>query len=62
MIFIGKISKGQNSVKMYIELRFFFSAHRLMVVYICAKFLKIFWTVLKLQSGHDFLRKNFKGA
>ena len=65
MIFIGKISKGHNSVKnVYgirvlfffffflklwflfsahrlmtsMELRFFFPAHPLMVVYICTKF------------------------
>ena len=25
-------------------------------------FMKIFLTVLKLQRGHDFHRKNFKGA
>ena len=38
MIFIGKISKGHNSGKMYVDLWFFFSAHRLMMVYICTKF------------------------
>ena len=37
-IFPGKISKGHNSVKMWVELRLFFSAHRHMVVYICKKF------------------------
>ena len=36
MIFIGKISKGHKSVKMQVELWFFF-AHRLMVVYISTK-------------------------
>ena len=39
MIFIGKISKGHYSVK---KCRWsydlFFSTHRLIVVYICAKF------------------------
>ena len=38
MIFIGKISKGHNFVKMLVELRFLFSAHRLMMIYICTKF------------------------
>ena len=37
MIFIGKFSKGHNSVKMYMEIQFFFSAYCLMVVYICTK-------------------------
>ena len=31
------ISKGHNSVKMYIELQFLFSAHRLIMIYICTK-------------------------
>ena len=50
--FHKKNSKGDNSVKMKVELRgggggarF---AHRLMVVYICTKFHEIFSTVLKL--------------
>ena len=46
MTFIGKISKGHNSVKM--ELPFFFSAYHLMMVYIVQSFMKIFSTVLKL--------------
>ena len=34
-----------------------------MVVYkFLQSFMKIFWTVLKLQSGHDFNKKNLKGA
>ena len=33
MVFLGKISKGHNSIKMKVELRFLFSAHCLMVVY-----------------------------
>ena len=36
-IFIGKISKGHNSVKMWMELRFLISAYPLMMVYICTK-------------------------
>ena len=36
-IFHQNVSKGHNSVKK-VELRFFFSAHCLMVVYICTKF------------------------
>ena len=38
MIFIGKFSKEHNSVKNVDVVTFFFSAHRLMVVYIYAKF------------------------
>ena len=38
MIFRAKISKDNNSVKMYVELRFLFSAHCLVVVYISTKF------------------------
>ena len=37
-IFIVKISKGHNSVKMYMELPFFLSAYRLIEVYISTKF------------------------
>ena len=37
-IFIRKISKGHNSIKMYVECRFLFSAHCLIMVYICTKF------------------------
>ena len=33
-----------------------------MMVYICLRFIKIFSTVYKLKSGHDFCSKNFKGA
>ena len=38
MIVIGKISKGHNSVKIVGGVMFFFSAHCLMMVCICAKF------------------------
>ena len=34
----AKISKGHNSIKIYVELWFLFSAHHLMVVYISTKF------------------------
>ena len=37
MIFIRKIAKGHNSVK-NVECRFLFTAHCLMMVYICTKF------------------------
>ena len=33
---IQEISKGHNSLKIKMEIRFFFSAHRLMI-YICIK-------------------------
>ena len=38
MIFIGKISKGHNSVKNVDNVTVLFSAHHLMVVYISSKF------------------------
>ena len=34
----GKMSKGHNSVKNVGGVTFLFSAHRLMMVYICTKF------------------------
>ena len=37
-VFYSQISKGHNSEKMQMEFWFFFSAHRLIVVYICTKF------------------------
>ena len=37
---MGKISKGHNSIKNVRELRFLFSARRLMLIYICTKFHK----------------------
>ena len=48
MIFIGKILKRHSSIKIVGGVTFFFSAHHLMMVYICTKFHEIFWTVLKL--------------
>ena len=38
MLFIGKILKGYNSVKIKVKLQFLLSAHCLKVVYICTKF------------------------
>ena len=38
MIFIGKISKGHNSVNNVGGVTILFSAHRLIMVYICTKF------------------------
>ena len=51
-IFIGKFSKGHNSVKMYVE-----SAYRLMVVYIFSKFQENILDSIKVIE-----RKNSKGA
>ena len=48
MIFIGKISKGHNSIKMYVELWFSFSAHHLIMVYICTKFHEHFLNGIKV--------------
>ena len=60
-IFIAKTTKGHYSVKLQMELRFSVSAHSLIVVYISTNFMKIFWMVSKLYSGHDFHQKIFKG-
>ena len=39
MIAILLITKGHHSIKMYhVELQFLFSAHHMMVLYICTKF------------------------
>ena len=44
------------------ELRFFFSAHRLMRVYICIKFHENVLDSIKVWCGHNFHMTNFKGA
>ena len=46
--FVGKISKGHNSVKMLMELHFFLSVHCLMMVYICTKFHEIILDIIKV--------------
>ena len=52
MIFIGKNSKGRNSVKNIDGAAVFFSAHCLMMVYIFVQsFMKIFSVVLKYYKG-----------
>ena len=59
--FRRKISKGHNSVKMYVEFRFFFSAHRQMVVFICTKFhqniIYIYYRAVTI-----LIKKNFQRA
>ena len=61
-IFIEKFQRGIIPLKMKVELRFLFSAHRLMVVYIWTKFHEIIFQGIKVINGHDFHGKNFKGA
>ena len=39
-IFIGKISKGHNSIKMYVELQCFFTARCLVMIYLCIIYLE----------------------
>ena len=60
-IFIRQISKGHNSVKMLVELPFFFSAHRLIMVYISTKFHKNILDGIKVIERNDFHKKKFKG-
>ena len=38
MILLLEFSKSLNSVKIFVELQYLFSGHRLMVLYNCAKF------------------------
>ena len=38
MISILKFTKGHDSVKLYVEFQYLFSAHRVMVLFICIKF------------------------
>ena len=64
MIFIAKISKGHNSKKTVDGCGWsyssFFSAHRLMMVYVSIKFHENILEGMKI-SGHAFHQKNFKG-
>ena len=63
MIFIGKISKGHNSVKMKMELRVIFSAHRLMMIYILYKVsLKYSRRYLSYRADKIFIGKISKGG
>ena len=62
MVFIRKNSKGHNSVKMYVELQFFFSANCLMVVHICAKFHENILNSIKvIEQDTIFIAKISKG-
>ena len=54
MIFKGKSQRGIIPLKMKVELRFFFSAHCQIVVYISTSFMKIFWMVSNIP---DFKRQ-----
>ena len=51
MIFIGKVSKGHNSV---------FSAHHLMVVYICTKFHENILEGIKVIELTQFSQEKFR--
>ena len=76
MIFIRKNSKGHNSVKMQVECRSMFPAHRLIMIYICTKFhentlngSKVMERIRKVNGqtdrqtdgGHDIIRPVFGG-
>ena len=60
MIFIGIISKGHNSVKIKVELRFFFSAHRLIMIYICTKFQENILNGIKFIERTRFSEEKFQ--
>ena len=62
MIFMGKISKEHYSVKMQVELRFLFSAHRLMMVYICKKFHENILHGIKVIERTRFQSEKFQRA
>ena len=47
-------SKGHNSVTILVELWSLISAHRLVMLYICIKSMKIYQRVSELLSGHDY--------
>ena len=51
MIFIGKNSKGHNSV---------FSAHHLMMVYICTKFHENILEGIKVKEQTQFSKEKFQ--
>ena len=71
-IFIAKISKEHNSVKMQVEVRFFSSTHCLMVVHISTKFHENILNGIRVikrtqrvngwtDGGHDIIRPVFDG-
>ena len=59
-IFRGKNSNEHNSVKMWVELRFLLSAHRLMAVYNCTKFHENFLDGIKVIMRTRFLKEKFQ--
>ena len=56
-----KIFKGLNSIKMKMELRFFFSAYHQMVANICTKIHENILEGIKVTERTLFHKKNFKG-
>ena len=61
MISMLKITKGNNSTKMLVDRLLFISACRLVMLYICAKFLKIISNGIKVIELTQFLWKGTKG-
>ena len=57
---MGKISKRHNSKKMMVELRFLFSAHRLIMVYISTKFHEIILNGMKVIERTRFSCEKFQ--
>ena len=47
---------------MQTEVQFLFSAHHLIMVYICTKFRENILNILQLCSGHDLNTNKYKGA
>ena len=60
MISILKTTIDHSFVNYVGVITFLFSAHCLMIIFICPKACKISLTVLKIRSDHDFLTKNYK--
>ena len=46
---------SDDGIKVYVECRFLFSAHRLMMAYICTKFLENILNGIRFMEGHEKL-------
>ena len=55
MLSILTITKGYNSNNIYMKLQFLFSAHRLMMLYICTKFRENILNDLRVMERKRFV-------
>ena len=60
MIFIAKTLKGHNSVKILMELQFFFTTHCLFMLFICTKFHENILDRVKVIERTEFSYQNFQ--